>query len=334
MTSTDVPNSAAARTQLLEWIEEGHLAPAQAPEAFILAAPGPDTGAWRQFLSRLSLSLGALLIAAGVIFFFAYNWSGLERLGKLTLVQSVLLISVALTWWKGADAPIGRAALIAASLLVGATLAVFGQIYQTGADPWQLFALWAAIITPWAFTSRMPWLLLLWLGLLDTGVILYLEARPNVFGFVSEPELLLWSLVAINGLALIFWESLASNLLPWLRASWARRLLVLSVGIPITALLVQSIAMDQSSVLPAAIGWLVWMSASLTHYRYLRPDLFVLAADVLAVIVVAVSILLIHIGPAELFGMLTSTVIVIVGLSAMGATWLRRVAAELDEVSR
>ena len=35
-----------------------------------------------------------------------------------------------------------------ALLGIGGLFAYFGQTHQTGADPWQLFALWAALVLP------------------------------------------------------------------------------------------------------------------------------------------------------------------------------------------
>src|SRR5699024_11365250 len=39
--------------------------------------------------------------------------------------------------------------LLIASIITGSLLALFGQVYQTGADTWQLFFAWAILITPW-----------------------------------------------------------------------------------------------------------------------------------------------------------------------------------------
>ncbi len=38
-------------------------------------------------------------------------------------------------------------------IATGALLALIGQIYQTGADIWQLFAIWVALIIPWVVIS-------------------------------------------------------------------------------------------------------------------------------------------------------------------------------------
>ncbi|MBC8290414.1 MAG: DUF2157 domain-containing protein, partial [Planctomycetes bacterium] len=46
----------------------------------------------------------------------------------------------------------------------GVFLAVFGQVYQTGADEWLLFAGWAGLILPWTALSRFEALWILWLA--------------------------------------------------------------------------------------------------------------------------------------------------------------------------
>ena len=334
-----------ARAQVLDWLARGRLEPQRVPAALALLAPAPDGAAWRRLLATLGLALGALLLAVGVIFFFAYNWSGLGRLGKLALVQSALLLAVGVARWRGLDAPAGRAALLAATLLVGAALAVFGQVYQTGADPWQLFALWAAIITPWALAGREPWLWLLWIALLDLALVLRLALGPAWLPFAFSPFVVLWSVFAANGLALLAWEWLAQSALPWLRAPWARRLLVLGAGVPLTALFCLSVlggpvgpvgpdgpsGSDGPAGLSAALAWLLSMGALYARFRHVRPDLFVLAAGVLATIVVATVVLSRFVASGlPLAGGLLLIVVAIVGLAAAGASWLRGVALELD----
>ena len=54
----------------------------------------PDRAAWRRFLSALMLSLGALLVAAGVIFVFAYNWDAMGSVAKFALAEGLLTAAV------------------------------------------------------------------------------------------------------------------------------------------------------------------------------------------------------------------------------------------------
>ncbi|MFT4099207.1 MAG: DUF2157 domain-containing protein, partial [Rhodoblastus sp.] len=109
---------------------------------------------------RALAAIGAAgLFAFGVFCWIAANWSSFHRLTKLELVAGLLLAS-ALT---GAVAPRIRApALLVATAAVGGLFALIGQTYPSGADAWQLFALWAALALPFALAARHDavWILL------------------------------------------------------------------------------------------------------------------------------------------------------------------------------
>jgi hypothetical protein len=80
--------------------------------ALALTGATPDASQWRRFVSALLLWLGALLIAAGVIFFFAYNWHALGRFTKFGLVEGLLALSVIAAWIAGPDKAAGKASLL------------------------------------------------------------------------------------------------------------------------------------------------------------------------------------------------------------------------------
>ncbi|AZQ10251.1 DUF2157 domain-containing protein [Shewanella khirikhana] len=116
---------------------------------------------WYGRLAHLGLYLGALSLGAGVIFFFAYNWENLHHLAKFALVQGAILLSLLGLYLvdKKSTPLVKGALLLLLDLLVGAMLALSGQVYQTGADPWQLFAIWAAfsLIPALAYRSSVLW---------------------------------------------------------------------------------------------------------------------------------------------------------------------------------
>src|SRR5262245_39590134 len=112
----------SARAQLLEWAEQG-LIPAESVEhALSVAGVSPDAARWQRFVSALLLWLGALLLAAGVIFFFAYNWDALGRFAKFGLVEGLLAAAVITAWYSGPDSVTGKASLFFGALLTGALL--------------------------------------------------------------------------------------------------------------------------------------------------------------------------------------------------------------------
>jgi len=104
---------------------------------------------WSLWLDRGLLILGVALIVAGVGYFFAHNWQHLTENDKLGLAGGSVLIAFIGAIYAGADSFLGKLMLLTASLLVGVFIAVFGQIYQPGADTYELFQAWALLIFPW-----------------------------------------------------------------------------------------------------------------------------------------------------------------------------------------
>lgn len=64
-------------------------------------------------------------------------------------------------------------------LSIGALLGFFGQHYQTGADPWQLFALWSALSLPLAFASRSDLVWSAWVIVAMCAVSTWLMAQEG-----------------------------------------------------------------------------------------------------------------------------------------------------------
>lgn len=320
-----------ARSDVLDWAEQERIAPDHLRTAMDLSGAVPDAGRWRAFLDRLLLWMGVVALAAGVIFFFAFNWADMGRLGKIALVQLPLLGALAAVWRLGLDTVAGKAALFGAALLVGALFALIGQTYQTGADPWELFAAWAAALLPWAFVASQAVLWVLVVALANLALSLYFRTFGWLFGLLFGPERLMWLLFALNTTALVAWEALARAGLDWLRARWALRLLAVASGALITALAVLAL-LDWKGTSPWALPlWLAWMAAAYAFYRHATRDVFVLAGGVLSAIVVIAVLLAKQMRFAEAGGFLFLG-LVVVGLSAAGGWWLKQVANEsLDE---
>ena len=101
---------------------------------------------------RTGLALfGAGCAGLGLLFWVAANWGVLSRFQQFALLQTlVAVLCGGAVAWPRARAPFGLLALVA----VGGLFACFGQTYQTGADPWQLFALWAGLTLPLAAGVR------------------------------------------------------------------------------------------------------------------------------------------------------------------------------------
>lgn len=130
---------------------------------------------WSWFIKLLVLSLGACFTVAGILFFFAYNWTELHKFAKLGLIQGLLICAISITLIPSFSKTIKSIVLAAASMLVGVLFAVFGQIYQTGANAYDFFLGWSIFIFLWVLISNFPPLWLIFVVLVETTVHLYAE---------------------------------------------------------------------------------------------------------------------------------------------------------------
>ena len=125
----------------------------------------PDAAGWRFFADRALLAAGMLLILAGIVFFFAYNWDELPKFAKLGIVEVLLIASVLLATFTRWNKLVKQILLTGATFLIGTLFAVFGQIYQTGADAYDLFLGWTLFTILWAVAIRFAPLWLTFIGL-------------------------------------------------------------------------------------------------------------------------------------------------------------------------
>jgi uncharacterized membrane protein len=317
-----------SRTEVLDWVARGLLPRERVAEALLFAGVTPSATQWRAFLDRLLLWTGIAALAAAMVFFVAANWDALGRFGKLALVEGAIVLALAICVWRGLDTLAGRASLVAAALLAGALLALVGQVYQTGADTFELFAVWAVAIFAWVVLGCQPALWVIWLVLVNVAIALYYATFGGFLGVLFSPPAALWLLFIVDTAALFVWETLSRRGVAWLEVRWAPRALAVASGAAITCLALWSIfdhwRSDGWYLLPYAL----WVAAMYWFYRVRSVDLFNLAGAVLSVVVV----ISLGLGRA-LSGMHSAGGFLFIGLvliasAAAGAFWLRQVAAE------
>ena len=162
--------------QLYRWTAEQGLDDTRARRLWALSdldqAP-PDA------LGRLRLGaagLAAGLLGLGTMMWVAANWGELPRSTRFLLLQGLLAAALLGAWarpaWRGA-------AGLLALLSLGGLLALFGQTYPTGADAWQLFALWATLALPlcWGARSELVWTP--WVLVVVTGISLWTHTHAG-----------------------------------------------------------------------------------------------------------------------------------------------------------
>jgi uncharacterized membrane protein len=313
--------------QLIEWIETGAIPKDKIEHALTVIKVTPDGKSWVNMLDRLLLWLGALALAFSVLFFIAYNWNDLGRFAKFGMVESLIMLAIIVYCKLAPTAITSKVSLLVATILLGVLLALYGQTYQTGADPWQLFFYWALLMLPWAVIGRFPTLWIVWIALINLSIILYFMTFRGIFDLVfsSEPNML-WIIFVFNTLAFIVWQLLATKW-EWLRERWAIRLLAVSSGVPLTWLTLYSI-FDSLDMNIAQGVWVFWLATMLYVYRKLKIDLFILAGCCLSTITITVSLLgkpmLYHSNP----GAFLFLAFIVIGMGSGSALWLKNIHRE------
>lgn len=318
------------RSELLAWTAGGHLDPAALPQALGIAGTLPGPREWRRFLDGLALWLGVVFLAAAVIFFFAFNWQKLGHYIRFASVELPLVAAVIAARWLGLEKMPGKAALLLAVLLVGALLALVGQTYQTGADPWELFATWAVFVLPWVAISRFAPLWLFLLLLINLAVILYYRTFVDMVWIIFSAETIWWILAGVNTVALVVWELAAGRGVPWLAERWSPRTIATAAAGFVTVLAVLGIV-DRKVGGLAEIGvYSGWLAGAYVVYRHRVRDLYVLSIGVLSLIIVVAVFLGHNMFPHMREGEMLTLGMIVLGLSAAGGRWLRSVAREVE----
>lgn len=89
------------------------------------------------------------MIAASLIYLTAANWRLLPDEVKLIINPLVMVLCAVMS--MRASAMWMSALHTMSALMAGLSLAVIGQVYQTGADSLWLFVLWSVLIAPWLY---------------------------------------------------------------------------------------------------------------------------------------------------------------------------------------
>jgi uncharacterized membrane protein len=234
------------------------------------AATVRDHAAWASWAGRVLLAIGAGHLLAGIVSFFAYNWADLSALAKFATVEAALVIALAGAWFAGIERAVGQVLLIGASILVGVLLAVIGQVYNTDADAYSLFAAWAVLILPWTLASRSAAHWAVWLVVVYLALSLYGEQVliPENLFLRSAFEVALGTLAAV---VLILRETVVRRGMAWLAAGWTRiGLLMATLGLlfwPAGAYI-----MDWQGEFYAPVAFVIALALGAIAYRRWLPD--------------------------------------------------------------
>jgi uncharacterized membrane protein len=322
----------AEQRALRDWVLAGSIDDATVARAQALLGPAPSDVAWRLYLDRLALYLGALLIGAGVVCFIAFNWQDLSKFAKFYGTQALLVAAVAGALWLGPQRLASRALLLLAAIVLGALFALIGQTYQTGADTWELFAAWAALMLPFALAGRWAPLWLLWAGLVNLALYLWFDSGGR-FGWLHSGWFgeQMWLAVGVANLAMLaLWETLGPRWLA-LEGRYGPRLLLMAALAPLSLGAMLAVADWESPRSVSLLAWVLALPLLFWVYRWRRVDvaaLTVVALSAIAVTITALGRWLLDFGADEALAWLVLA-LALVGMSVGAAFWLMRLRRAL-----
>ena len=323
----------------------------------------PNARTWLTFFDKALLIIGAVALVLSLVFFIAYNWLNMGKMGKFALVEAGLVISIVLYTalsFRQRFQLIRQLLLFIASVITGSLLALLGQVYQTGADTWQLFFGWAVLITPWVVIARFPALWLLWLGLINACLMLYLDvANFSLINDTYQSITQVAMLALMNFIAFNLWlvsidkpnsQPISIHKSPANKASnyktsaplvtskinqltksslhWSTYVVGLLSTCFITYLAIVPVFENINSLatLVSAIAWLGWCGFMLWRFYQRRVDLLMLtylSFSIITVVMFWVGESLLDNFDAGGFLILT---LLLIGMSSAAVVWLRKVA--------
>ncbi len=258
-----------------------------------MSATGLFNLSWQRYLTLLFLLLTLGFVTSGIVTLIAANWDYFSDLSKIYGLQSLFGLTVLLGGYcflresrRQAKDTIKwqtYSAFFVASVMLGGLFALVGQTYQTGANAWQLFALWSL--------CQLPFLLLF----PNVASSLLLATTTNIafylfYAQVSQHVLPMGCAVLINAgllvLSEIFSEKLHDqhwHILPkvFLSLTFASLFALMMVnGMYFDIYASDDVGRSLLSALLLAIPALI----ALYVYRKYRFDLFNLVVSILALV--------------------------------------------------
>lgn len=269
---------------------------------------------WNQFLSIFLLAAGVGFTIAGIIFFFAYNWEDLPKFAKLGIIQTLLVASVLLMVFTRWNLLIKQIILTGATFLTGTLFAVFGQIYQTGADAYGLFLGWTLFTILWAVAIRFTPLWLTFIGLLCTTLWLYaIQIVPDKLWAVT---LLTSAVTWICALAAIITEWMSIKGTFSRQNHWFVSLLSLAAIVHASYLMIAVICERDFIASIPLISTIILFSAGL-WFGWKQKNLFYLSAIPFAILMILLSLFICHSNFRDVNIFLLSGIIVITGTTLL-----------------
>lgn len=141
----------------------------------------------QKFVQHLQI-FGFSLIAISILYLVAANWFMLPQSIQLATPQLLLLLSALSSVFLVKNDSLIQCLHAISGLMIGLSLAVIGQIYQTGADSYLLFLIWSVLLLPWLYRSNIGIFLML---CIVSQIALFLFFKQTFWGDESPTVFLL-----------------------------------------------------------------------------------------------------------------------------------------------
>ncbi|MGJ7524626.1 DUF2157 domain-containing protein [Variovorax sp. GB1P17] len=285
-----------------------------------LDAPPPHLAQrfWRT-VALLAAGLGGF----GLVMWVAANWGALGRTGQFALLQGWVLLTALAAWRSAAlRTPMGLLCLLG----TGALFAYYGQTYQTGADAWQLFALWAVLTLPLCLGVRSDVLWFPWVIVACSAISLWAYTHTGHRWRTGNQDLPIhlasWALGALLVVALSPWAQ------RWVgTAQWSRRLALLVMAVTVTLAALAGLFFRSEGGPHYVLGFALMGGATGLLMQQRWFDIVGLSVAVLCVdtlLVAGLVRILFHSSSGSDIGRLLLTGLAAAGILAVSVGWVMR----------
>ena len=138
-------------------------------------------------IKKFFLYFSVIFLIAGVTSFTAYNWATMSSIEKLAVPSALIIAGLGAYLFLKNDI-YKNLALFFSSFTIGTLFAVYGQVYQTGADTWILFRNWAIFLIIPIIATGYYSIVTLFTIVVAVGTSFYLELylSGSIIPFLSS----------------------------------------------------------------------------------------------------------------------------------------------------
>ena len=198
-------------SEATKWVTQGIIGAEQQNK--ILALYAPKAGEMKNRAPAILISMACVLLAVGIVLFYAANWATMSPMFKLIQVFALVVLLYSLSFYfinKPDTEMIGRAFLVLGMISFGVGIVLVAQIYHIMAEGGTGLLVWSVgtMLMSWVMRERWGCYLAAGLLIIWTGEIFVSYQEANyLFPLLALPLFwLFYQLQARVGLALMIVE--------------------------------------------------------------------------------------------------------------------------------